>query len=98
MVGLSTPSIVGSIIVIVQSNRARALHIKTKPVLKPVSFDQKSGRRLHQTTLWKPAEVSLLSLILPRRERPLLAGNHRHRGIVKFLMSICDSSHWIFTF
>ena len=28
MVGLSTPSIVGSIIVIVQFNRARALHIK----------------------------------------------------------------------
>ena len=30
---------------------------KTSGVL-PVSFDQKSGWRLHQTTHWKPAEVS----------------------------------------
>ena len=43
-------SIVGSIIVSVQSNKARALHIKRNRFLKLVSFDQKFGRRLHQTT------------------------------------------------
>ena len=53
---------VGSIIVSVQSNKAHALHIKRNRFWKPVSFDQKFGRRRHQTTRRKPAEVSLLSL------------------------------------
>ena len=52
----------GSIIIVsVQSNKARALHIKQNRFWKPVSFDQKFGRQLHQTTRRKPAEVSLLS-------------------------------------
>ena len=51
----------GYIIVSVQSNKARALHIKRNRFWEPVSFDQKIGRRLHQTTRRKPAEVSLLS-------------------------------------
>ena len=33
----------------------------SKPVWKPVSFNQKFGRQLHQTTRQKPAEVSLFS-------------------------------------
>ena len=48
-------------IVSLQSNKARALHIKRNRFWKPVSFDQKFGRRPHQTTRRKPAEVSLLS-------------------------------------
>ena len=48
-------------IVSVQSNKARALPIKWNRFWKPVSFDRKFGRRLHQTTRRKPAEVSLLS-------------------------------------
>ena len=67
-------SAVGSMIVSVQSNKARALHIKRYRFWKPVSFVQKFGRRLHQTARRKPAEVSLLSFHFPRRGRPLLAG------------------------
>ena len=48
-------------IVNVQSNKACAWHIKWDRFWKPISFDQKFGRRLHQTTRRKPAEVSLLS-------------------------------------
>ena len=51
----------GYIIVSVQSNKARALHIKRNRFWEPVSFDQKFGRQLHQTTHRKPAEVSLFS-------------------------------------
>ena len=51
----------GSIIVSVESNKAGALHIKWNWFWKPVNFDQKFGWRLHETTLRKPSEVSLLS-------------------------------------
>ena len=62
-----------SIIVSVQSNKARALHIK-----------QKFGRRLHQTTRRKAAEVSLLSFqFVSSGERPLLAGKDNGRFYTK---------------
>ena len=51
----------GSIIISVQSDKAHALHIKQNRFWKLVSFNQKFGRRLYQTTRQKPAEVSLLS-------------------------------------
>ena len=70
----------GSIIVSIWPNRARALLVKRNRFWKPVSFDQKSDRRLHQTTRRGPAEVSLAS----RCQRPLLAGKPRANVVSGF--------------
>ena len=76
MRNFETRSTVGSIIVSVQSNKACALHIKRNRFWKPVSFDQKFGRRLHQTTRRKPQRSLSSRFSLSRRERPLLVGKY----------------------
>ena len=77
-------------IVRVQFNKARALHIKWNRFGKPVSFDQKFGRRLHQTTSWKPAEVSLLSFQFVSSWETSASREELVRNPLAYFVHVCE--------